>query len=146
MDCLNATSARAAFDCLSRICVLYPAHPFRGKSLPKGLRVPEELYSPGTFDEERESMQICAARPYQRASRKMIRQHCRDCQPEDRTDCGASDCALYPYRPWPGPGHAPKREATDAQKGAAARARAVRAQKGTNACLEGQLAAKGGRT
>lgn len=55
-----------------------------------------------------------------RPSKSLIR---AQCQPGDRTDCEATDCALHPYRPWPGPGHAARRKASPAQLEAAARGR-----------------------
>jgi len=145
MDCVGASSTRGAFDCLSRICLLYGANPFRGRPMPKTLRVPEEDYNPATLEEERESMRICAARPRQRPSRKLIRAYCRSCQPGDRTDCLGVDCALYPYRPWPGPGHVPKRERTAKQRAAAVNGLRAASQNAGNALTEGQFTAKGGR-
>ena len=108
--CLGASSARGAFDCGDRICPLRPASPFLGKAMPKHLRPP---------DYDGEPARIAKRRP----SRALIHAQCRQCQPGDRTDCEAEDCALYPYRPWSGPGHAPGRRASPAQEAAAARGR-----------------------
>ena len=80
-----------------------------GKAMPKHLRPP---------DYDGEPARIVKRRP----SRALIHAQCRQCQPGDRTDCEAQDCALYPFRPWPGPGHAPRRKASPAQAEAAARA------------------------
>lgn len=134
LECVGADNSRAAFDCLSQICLLYAACPFWHKPMPVTMRPPD-------YDGEPEIQRPKRQRP----SCALIRAYCRTCQPGDRTDCQGSECPLYPYRPWPGPGHAPRGEATENQKRAAARARAVRAQKAANACLEGQFAAKDGR-
>jgi hypothetical protein len=51
-----------------------------------------------------------------RASKALVSAYCRHCQPEDRTDCGGADCALFPWRPWQ-PGGQPKaRTMTGTQK------------------------------
>lgn len=47
------------------------------------------------------------------------------CQPGDTADCMAPDCPLDAYRPWSGPGHAPRRNASPAQREAAVRATAA---------------------
>jgi hypothetical protein len=108
--CLGASSARGAFDCGDRVCPLRPASPSLGKPMPLTMR---------TEDYEGEPARVTKRRP----SRALIHAQCRQCQPGDRTDCEAEDCALYPYRPWSGPGHAPGRRASPAQEAAAARGR-----------------------
>ena len=51
-----------------------------------------------------------------RASKSLVVKYCRHCQPGDQSDCGAEDCALYPWRPWQ-PGGQPKlRTLTEPQK------------------------------
>jgi len=51
-----------------------------------------------------------------RASKALVVNYCRHCQPGDLTDCGGEDCALFPWRPWQ-PGGQPKaRTLTEAQK------------------------------
>ena len=96
LDCLGATSGRGAFDCGSKACPLRPATPFLGKPMPPYLRGPSYQGEPSPV-------------PRRRPSRKLIREQCRQCQPNDRDDCMATDCPLYPYRPWDGPGKAAKR-------------------------------------
>jgi hypothetical protein len=68
--------------------------------------------------------QVCplyAASPFRqtrrrRASKGLVAAYCRHCQPEDKTDCGASDCGLFAWRPWQ-PGGQPKtRRLTGPQK------------------------------
>jgi len=127
LGCLGATTARAAFDCLSGMCPLYVCMPFRGKAMPKSL-------SPARFGESARNGRLAereAARakelpgaPRRRPSKKLIGACCRHCQPEDRSDCGATDCALHPYRPWEGPGKAPRRRVRVAAGSVAALARA----------------------
>jgi hypothetical protein len=82
-----------------------------------------------TEDYSGEPARVAKCRP----SRKLIHAQCRQCQPGDSTDCMAEDCALYPYRPWSGPGHAAKRKASVAQREAAARGREMMRQKGSTA-------------
>lgn len=120
LDCLGASSGRAAFDCGSTICPLRPASPFLGKAMPEGFRAP--THSP-------EPRLVSKRRP----SRRLIEAQCRQCQPEDRDDCEAVDCGLHPYRPWPGPGHAQRRKVSLAQATALARAREKAAQKTSRA-------------
>lgn len=134
LECIGAANARAAFDCLSRICFLHAACPFWHKPMPVTMRPPD-------YDGEPEIPRPKRRRP----SRALIRVYCRTCQPGDRTDCQGPDCALYPYRPWPGPGHAPKRQRTAEQKVVATNGLAVAAQNARNALTEGQFAAKDGR-
>jgi hypothetical protein len=38
LECMGATSGRAAFDCGSTLCPLRPACPFLGKPMPDGFR------------------------------------------------------------------------------------------------------------
>jgi hypothetical protein len=109
LDCVGATSGRGAFDCGSKACPLRPASPFLGKPMPRSLQSP---------DYEGEPARVAKRRP----SKSLIHAQCRQCQPGDRTDCEGEDCGLYPYRPWPGPGHAPKRTASRVQLEAAVRA------------------------
>jgi len=120
LDCLGATSGRAAFDCGSTICPLRHASPFLGKPVPLTMR---------TEDYEGEPARVAKRRP----SRKMIHAQCRQCQPGDLGDCEAEACALYPYRPWSGPGHAARRKASPAQVAAAARGRESMRQKASTA-------------
>jgi len=120
LDCLGASSGRGAFDCASRICPLRPASPFLGKPMPDGFRGPSYAGEPPLVSKRR-------------PSRRLIHDQCRQCQPTDRTDCLATDCALYPYRPWPGPGHAARRKASPAQREAAARGRQTMRQRASTA-------------
>ncbi len=112
LDCLGATSGRASFDCGSKACLLRPASPFLGKPMPPHLRGPSYRGEP-------------APAPKRRPSRRLIHAQCRQCQPGDSSDCMTTDCPLYPYRPWDGPGKAPRRKASPAQREAAARATAA---------------------
>ena len=112
LECLGATNGRGAFDCGSELCPLRPASPFMGKSMPEGFRGPSYPGEPPVV-------------PKRRPSRRLVHAQCRQCQPGDSTDCAATECALHPYRPWPGPGHAPRRKASPAQREAAARATAA---------------------
>ncbi len=96
LECVGASSGRAAFDCGSAVCPLRPAIPFLGKAMPATMRA--EDYSG-------EPARVAKRRP----SRKLIHAQCRQCQPGDTTDCLAEDCALYVFRPWDGPGKAGKR-------------------------------------
>jgi hypothetical protein len=120
LDCLGATSGRAAFDCGSQLCPLRPASTFLGKPMPLTMR---------TEDYSGEPARIAKRRP----SKSLIRAQCRECQPGDHTDCEAEGCALYPYRPWSGPGHVTKREASPAQREAAARGRESMRQRASTA-------------
>jgi len=131
MECMGAANARAAFDCLSCICVLYCARPFWHKPMPVTMR-------PHDYDGEPDVPRPRRRRP----SRTLIRAYRRTCQPGDRTDCLGADCCFYPFRPWPGPGHAPKTERTAKQRAAAtARGFVLVSQKAENLRTEGQLAA-----
>lgn len=117
LDCLGATSGRAAFDCGSEVCPLRPSSPFLGKPMPRSMR---------TEDYDGEPARVAKRRP----SRSLIHAQCRQCQPGDRTDCEAEGCALYPYRPWDGPGKVPRRKLSDKRLAqiAAARNRSPLAQ------------------
>ena len=117
--CMGAARRRGAYDCLCLTCLLYPANPLKGKTLPVALRPPD-------YDGEPNGDRP----PKRRATKMMIRTYCRSCQPEDRTDCQATDCGLYPFRPWPGPGHAPKRQASPK----ALEALGIARQNGENPC------------
>jgi hypothetical protein len=135
MECVGASNARVAFDCLSRICLLYAACPFWRKPMPVTMRPPDYDGEPDIPRPER-----------RRPSRSLIRAYCRTCQPGDRTDCLGVDCALYPYRPWPGPGHAAKPQRTAKQRAsAAARGVALASHKARTLRTEGQFVAKDGR-
>jgi hypothetical protein len=112
LACLGATNARGSFDCGSAMCPLRPASPFLGKTMPESFRGARYSGEP-------------APAPKRRPSRRLIHAQCRQCQPGDTTDCMAADCALYPFRPWDGPGKAPRRKASPAQCEAAARATAA---------------------
>ncbi len=110
LDCLGATSGRGAFDCGSTVCPLRPASPFLGKPMPESFRPP--IYIGGL-----------PLVPKRRPSRRLIHAQCRQCQPSDQSDCEAMDCAAYPFRPWAGPGKAPKRKPTQKQLAQIAAAR-----------------------
>jgi len=119
LSCLGATSRRAAFDCGSTVCPLRPASPFLGKPMPVTMR----------GDNRGEPAPVRRRRP----SRALIHAQCRQCQPGDLSDCLAEDCALYPYRPWSGPGHVARRKASPAQLEAAAKGRESMRQKASTA-------------
>lgn len=102
LDCLGATNGRGAFDCGSEVCPLRPACPFLGKPMPDSFRGPSYLAEPPVV-------------PKCRPSRRLIHDQCRQCQPGDNTDCEAEECALYPYRPWDGPGKAGRRRPSEKQ-------------------------------
>ncbi len=120
LACVGATSRRAAFDCGSTVCPLRPASSFLGKPMPVTMRADDY---PG------EPARVAKCRP----SRKLIHAQCYQCQPNDRTDCEAADCAMYPFRPWDGPGRADRRKATPAQREAAARGRETMRQRASTA-------------
>ena len=133
-ECMGATTARAALDCLSRICLLYAACPFWHRAMPVTMRPPDYAGEPEIPRPRR-----------RRPSRSLIRGYCRSCQPGDRTDCLGVDCALYVYRPWPGPGHAPKPERTAKQRAAsAARGIALASRKAKTLRTEGHYVARTG--
>jgi len=75
----------------------------------------------GAFDCQSRVCPIYAASPFRqtgrrRASKSLVVQYCRHCQPGDQSDCGTEDCALYPWRPWQ-PGGQPKtRPLTESQR------------------------------
>jgi len=102
MECVGAENSRAAFDCLSEVCLLYAACPFWHKPMPVTMRDPDHNGEPRIPRPKR-----------RRPSISLISGYCRSCQPGDRTDCQGSECPLYPYRPWPGPGKAPRRRLSD---------------------------------
>jgi hypothetical protein len=110
LDCLGAASGRAAFDCGSTACPLRPASPFLGKPMPEGFQGPSYSGEPPLV-------------PRRRPSRSLVHAQCRQCQPGDTTDCVAEDCALYPFRPWDGPGKAAKRKRSEKQLAQIAAAR-----------------------
>jgi len=128
LACLGASSGRGAFDCGSTLCPLRPASPFLGRRLPESFRGPSYPGEPAT-----------GAR--RRPSRRLIHAQCRQCQPGDTTDCLATDCPLYPYRPWAGPGKAPARRLSEkelaqrrlAQSHPSFRARKTRGQRASTA-------------
>jgi len=123
LACVGATKAGGAFDCLSQICSLYPAHPFRGKPMPKSKRPPVDKSDPewvalaAESDAEWANRQREAdAKSRRRATKALIEQYCRHaCQPGDTSDCGGTDCAFYPLRPWEGPGKQAKHKRSEAQ-------------------------------
>jgi len=120
LDCVGATSGRAAFDCDSKVCPLRPASPFLGKPLPATMRADDYSGEPA---------RVAKRRP----SRMLIHAQCRQCQPGDMSDCEAEDCAPYLFRPWDGPGHAARRKVSPAQAEAAARGRESMRQKASTA-------------
>ncbi len=73
------------------------------------------------FDCQSQVCPLYAASPFRQARRRRVSKtlvvaYCRHCQPGDRTDCGAVDCALFAWRPWQ-PGGQPKvRTVSEAQK------------------------------
>ena len=94
LECLGADATRYAHDCLSALCPLYPAHPFRGRPLPLKHR-------PHAHDLQAELDRIAAhnARfPKRQAGASLILRMCRECNGESREDCGKTTCALYQYR------------------------------------------------
>lgn len=110
LNCLGATKTAQAHDCLSNLCPLYPAHPFRGRLIPAPQR-------PRDYDEAAEQARIAAhhkKHPRRQPSKRIINLMCRQCQ-EGRDDCGATHCGLYPWRPWQ-PGGQPKRELSETQR------------------------------
>jgi hypothetical protein len=143
MECLAVASVRQAYDCLCvspSACALYPAHPFRGKSVPAGM-VPKVTGAAAEFiAAEKAELEALAARvPRWRPSATLIRRRCRDCYPEGG-DCGMSDCALYPWNRR-GKGVQPKRAISDRQREVLMAARKAHswpentAQKATSATL-----------
>jgi hypothetical protein len=102
LDCVGASSGRAAFDCGSTVCPLRPASPFLGKPMPDSFQRP-------TYSGEPHPL------PKRRPSRKLIHAQYRQCQSGGTSDCGAEDCALFPFRPWDGPGKARKRRPSEKQ-------------------------------
>jgi len=74
----------------------------------------------GAFDCASSICPLYAASPFRhgrrRATKGLVAEYCRHCQPGDQSDCGAEDCAIYPWRPWQ-PGGQPKvRIMTESQK------------------------------
>lgn len=66
----------------------------------------------GAFDCQSKVCPLYACSPVRRDGRKrvskqLIRRQCEQCQPEDRSDCGATDCALFFWHPWQ-PGGQPR--------------------------------------
>jgi hypothetical protein len=112
LACQGAENARGAYDCRSEVCPLYACMPFRGKPMPKHLAPPRDAPEPDGHGE-----QAVPSLPKRRASKALVTAYCRHCQADDpRTDCGAADCALFPWRPWQ-PGGQPKvRAMTESQK------------------------------
>jgi hypothetical protein len=102
LDCVGATSGRGAFDCGSEVCPFRSVSPFLGKPMPVTMRADDYSGEPA-----------CVAK--RRPSRMIIHAQCRQCQPGDRTDCGAEDCALHAFRPWDGPGKTGKRRPSERQ-------------------------------
>jgi hypothetical protein len=128
MECLCVSSRRQAYDCLCvwpPACPLYPAHPFRGKPMPKGI-APQVTGEAAEFiaAEIAELEAIAAQIPRQRPSARLIRRRCRDCYPEGG-DCEMPTCPLYPWNPR-GKGVRPKRRASARQLGSLATARNAR--------------------
>lgn len=97
--CIGRANARGAYDCLNRLCPLYPAHPFRG------LHVEPR-------DQERAD-KLHQDRPRQIASRALVRAQCRHCIPEGDKLCTGNHCHLYPFTPCQ-PGGQPKRASSAA--------------------------------
>lgn len=100
LRCLSADSTRYAHDCLSSLCVLYPAHPFRGRPLHAKQR-------PEVHDPQAELERIAAHNkrfPKRRAGSLLIKRMCRECNGNSPEKCGATDCALglylAAYREW----------------------------------------------
>lgn len=73
LDCLGATSARSAFDCISELCPVYPRHPFRGKPKPNTLQPAEGTPHWETEQAER----VHRERPRQRPSKALVRAMCQ---------------------------------------------------------------------
>lgn len=75
----------------------------------------------GAFDCQSRICPLYQASPFRRIGRRratkgLVAEYCRHCQPGDQSDCGGEECALYPWRPWQ-PGGQPKlRTLTESQK------------------------------
>ena len=119
--CLGVARHQHGWDCLSPGCPLYPAMPWRGRDLPKGMQ-PENGTDP---DELWRTEEYLVTVPPKRATKSMIAAKCRYCLPEKGRggDCRIDDCQLYALRPTQ-PGGPPKRELSPAQL--AQRRRAIR--------------------
>jgi len=120
LACLGADRPAQAFDCISRVCPLYPAHPFRGKPMPK-CRNP----NPSPQWELDQAEEVHGTRPKRRPSRAMIRKQCEMCLPErkDQEYCEHDECHLFRYchrRPG-GPVKAPRSAKQLAAAGASLR-------------------------
>ena len=94
LECLNATDTGGAHDCLSSLCPLYSANPFRGRLLPK-------THRPLVYDEVAEEARI--ARHHAKFARRIagsatIKRMCRECACDSPEDCGKVTCALYQFR------------------------------------------------
>ena len=75
----------------------------------------------GAFDCQSQVCPLYVALPFRqarrrRASKGLVVSYCRHCQPGDRSDCGAVDCALFAWRPWQLGGQPKVRTVTEAQK------------------------------
>lgn len=132
LECLGADEGGSRFDCLSEVCPLYPAHPFRGRAIPPS-------YAPkcGILPSEQDRAErIHRERPARRASKAIISRMCYECNP-DRQDCTSETCALLPYTPFQ-PGGQPKRVTSAKQIAAVAKAR----ESLPKDCAEGRLSAR----
>jgi hypothetical protein len=139
-ECLGVEKGQAPFDCLSLLCPLYEAVPFRGRAMPKGKAWVDPDPDSDMAQWECEIKALAEVRPRRRPSGRMLTRYCQHhCQPEDRTDCGGvlnpgepceHTCPLYPWHPYK-PGGPKRRVRSEKQREAsrvAGRAGAVHLQ------------------
>ncbi len=105
LSCIGASDASGAFDCLAVDgcgCGIYPAHPFRGKPMPRSKQpIVDGKIPEGVLAEEARLKEIASQIPKSKPCASMIRTYCRDfCQPGDRIDCKEQDCSFYPWHPF----------------------------------------------
>jgi hypothetical protein len=106
MERLGIEKGQKAYDGGCAHCILYAAHPFRGQLLPLGQR-PSMGYDEAV--ENAHLATIHARVPKRQPSASLCAKHCWDCNGDSREDCGAMECALFPFRPMQ-PGGRPRKK------------------------------------
>ncbi|MBM3473915.1 MAG: hypothetical protein FJX75_11650 [Armatimonadetes bacterium] len=105
--CLCLKKGQPGYDCLGKTCPLHAGMPFRG------MHPTRKVQPQGTPSHEDERMKALAlSHPPRRPTKRMIRDQCMMCIPDEYVDgklvdCTAQHCPLWPFRPMQ-PGGTPR--------------------------------------
>jgi len=98
-SCLNLVKGQPGYDCLGASCSLYEGMPFR-RTHPT--RKVQAQHTPSYEDERMKALAL--SHPPRRPTKRMIREQCMVCIPDEYVDgklvdCTKAQCPLFPLRP-----------------------------------------------